>query len=247
MKHLTQRWPLASGRTSWLLAAAVAIGLLALVSVFDASLSRYGRGLPAPVVDVFAIITRFGDSEWILVPALVLWLITIVFAAIIPKPVPRRALWQMAGIWAFIGLGVAIPGLLTTLIKRVVGRARPELLDTVGPLQFQWNWIDWTYQSFPSGHTTTAFATCFVVSFLSPRWFPWMLILAVLIGLSRIVVGAHYPTDLIAGAIIGTLGAYLVRNVFAARRWVFEVRPDGTTVTRPLLAVRRLAEGRRRR
>lgn len=246
MNHLTQRWPVAAGHRSWLLATAVAIGLIAILAVFDASISRFGQGLPAPVVEVFAAITRLGESGWILIPSLLLWLVTTILAAVIPKPVPKRALWQMAGIWAFFFLGVGFPGLVTTLVKRVVGRARPEHLDAVGTLQFQWNWTDWSYQSFPSGHTTTAFALCFVVSFLSPRWFPGMLILAVLVGLSRIVVGAHYPTDLVAGAIVGTLGAYLVRNVFASRGWVFRLMPDGTYAMRPLFAVRRLVERRRR-
>jgi undecaprenyl-diphosphatase len=227
------------------MAAAIAVAVIGILAVFDASISRFGQGLPAPVVSAFATLTRLGESDWILIPSLVLWLLSALFAAIIPKPVPKRALWQMAGIWAFFFIGVGFPGLVTTLIKRVVGRARPEHLDAVGSLQFQWNWTDWSYQSFPSGHTTTAFALCFVVGFLSPRWFPWMLILAVFIGLSRIVVGAHYPTDLVAGAIIGTLGAYLVRNVFASRGWVFKTMADGTYVMRPLLAVRRLVERRK--
>ena len=70
-----------------------------------------------------------------------------------------------------------------------------------------------------------------------------MLGLAVLVALSRIVVGAHYPTDVLGGALVGTLGAYFVRNLFAWRRWVFASQPDGTVVMKPLTAVRELVEG----
>jgi membrane-associated phospholipid phosphatase len=122
----------------------------------------------------------------------------------------------------------------------------------VGAFDFRaLNVIDWAYQSFPSGHATTGFALCFTAGFLMPRSFPAMLGLAVLIGLSRVVLGVHYPTDVLAGALVGTLGAYVVRNVFASRRWVFEYAPDGTVLMRPLSAIRRYltrqrAAGRRR-
>lgn len=248
MRHLSQHWPLQAGWTRWLIAGLAVVALIAVLAVFDAPISRFGQGLPEPVVAFAAWITRFGQSDWILYPSLGLWVVSGLLAAAIPKPVPRRALWQMAGIWAFIFIGVGFPGLVTTLIKRIVGRARPEHLDAVGTLQFQWNWTDWSYQSFPSGHTTTAFALCFVVSFLRPRWYPAMLVFAVLIALSRVVLGAHYATDLVAGAVVGTLGAYLVRNVFAARRWVFTTLPDGSIATRPMAAVSRLmSESARKR
>jgi undecaprenyl-diphosphatase len=55
---------------------------------------------------------------------------------------------------------------------------------------------------------------------------------AVLIAVSRIVIGAHHPSDVLAGAIAGALGALLVRNWFAERRLGFAVGADG--VVRPM-------------
>ncbi len=246
MKHLSQRWPLRAGVTGWLVAAVACIALVAVIGVFDAQISRFGQGMPGPPIQLAAFVTQFGESSYVLVPVLVLWLVTTLFAAIIPKPVPKRALWQMAGIWAFVFIGVGLPGLFTTIVKRFIGRGRPDVLDTEGPYSFRpVAWLDWVHQGFPSGHTTTAFATCFVISFLAPRSYPVMLVIAVAVALSRVVLGAHFATDLVAGAVVGTLGAYLVRNIFASRRWLFENRPDGTVGRRPMLAVQRLVSGRR--
>jgi membrane-associated phospholipid phosphatase len=245
MRHLSEPWPLRAGRNGWLLAAGACILLLAALALVDAQISHLGQRLPQPVIDVFALITRLGESDYILIPSLVLWLASTGLAAAIPKATPKLALRQMAGVWAFVFIGVGLPSLFTTLIKRLVGRGRPELFDSVGAFDFRTlPWTDWTYQSFPSGHATTAFALCFVVGFLSPRWYPAMLVLAVLICVSRIVVGAHYPTDLVAGAVIGTLGAYLVRNFFASRGWVFQLLPDGTVAQRSMAGVHRLMKRR---
>ncbi|HHY50833.1 MAG TPA: phosphatase PAP2 family protein [Alphaproteobacteria bacterium] len=245
MGHLTQQWPLRAGRTGWLAAAVAAMLLLGAVSLLDAEVAHFAQALPEPVVTVFGWITRLGESDYILIPAAVVFFVCAGLALVLRRRIPKLALWQAAGIAAFVFAGIGLPGLITGIVKRIIGRSRPSLLDTVGPLDFRtWSWTDWTYQSFPSGHTTTAFAICFVVSFLVPRAYPFMLAFAVLVGLSRIVVGAHYPTDLIGGAIVGTLGAYLVRNVFAWRGWVFRFRADGSVAMRPAHALRRMLRRR---
>lgn len=241
MIPLTQPWPISARRTSWLVATGVCVALLAGLSLLDAQISQFAQALPEPVITVFSWITRLGESDYIVIPSLILLVVMAGLAMLAAKPLVRRALWQMTGIWAFILGGVGLPSLFTSIVKRMIGRSRPPLLDTVGPFDLRnMSWLDWTYQSFPSGHSTTAFALCFVVSFLFPRAFPWMLVLAVLIALSRIIVGAHYPTDVIGGAVVGTLGAYLVRHAFVSLGWVFRRRPDGSIERRPLSAVRRV-------
>ena len=82
--------------------------------------------------------------------------------------------------------------------------------------------------------------------FLAPRWFWLALAVAVLVAISRVIVGAHYPTDVLGGAIVGTIGAYVVRNVFASWRALFEYRPDGTVGLRSFAAVSRLVRRRDR-
>lgn len=245
MLDLGKPWPLDLDWKGWTAFATGFVLLLGLVYWIDVPLSLWAQSWPQPVQLFFEVVTDLGLSEWYLVPSLVFFLVSGSLALLIPRPVARRALWQMTGLSAFMFAGVGFPGLVTALVKRVIGRGRPELFEQYGPLSFQNFFNDWTYQSFPSGHATTAFAVCLTVSFLAPRWFPAMLLLAIVVGFSRVVVGAHYPTDALAGALVGTLGAYLVREVFAARGFVFRRLPDGRIEMRALSAVRRLLQRRR--
>jgi undecaprenyl-diphosphatase len=69
-------------------------------------------------------------------------------------------------------------------------------------------------KSFPSDHATVAFALALVVMLWSPRLGTWMLLLALLIALSRVVVGVHYPTDILAGMLIGSVTAWFIHRFF---------------------------------
>ena len=152
----------------------------------------------------------------------------------------RLALQELAALAGFIFLGVGLPGLVSTLLKRAIGRGRPETWTAETPLSFQsFNWSAYDYQSFPSGHSTTAFAFAAVVAFLWPRAFWPAMLFAAAIAVSRIVVGEHYPTDITAGALLGLLGAYAVRQLFVSRGWLFAATASGTE-RRPFAALRTL-------
>jgi undecaprenyl-diphosphatase len=247
MIDLSKPWPLGLSRTTWRRFALAFAILLAVVVWFDPWLSATARAWPHPVNDFFAAITDYGLSDWILIPSLFLMALCGGLALLMRRKwAPRLALIEMTQLYAFIFIGVGLPGLASNLIKRTIGRGRPELFDQVGSLNFQNIVNDWTYQSFPSGHTTTAFAFACVVGFLSRRWFLPLLLVAAVIGISRVAVGAHYPTDVLGGIIVGTLGAYAVRAFFAARGWLFAYRPDGSIALRPFAATRRLARSRKK-
>jgi undecaprenyl-diphosphatase len=64
--------------------------------------------------------------------------------------------------------------------------------------------------SFPSGHTADAFAFAVAVSLIYPKWYFILpgLIWATMVGYSRMSLGVHFPSDVIAGAIIGAACAY---------------------------------------
>jgi undecaprenyl-diphosphatase len=99
-------------------------------------------------------------------------------------------------------LSATILGDLTALgLRRAVGRPRPwRRYAEPPPLGHVPK-----DPSFPSGHTTIAFACAVVLSYFRPRLAPAFFLLAVAIGFSRVYVGVHYPLDVLGGAILGLL------------------------------------------
>src|SRR5262249_13574508 len=133
----------------------------------------------------------------------------------------------------FLFLAIALPSLFVTLIKRVIGRARPSVGEQIDPFLFkQWVWRP-EYASLPSGHATTAFAAATAIGALWPNMRVPMFIYACLIAASRVMLEAHYVSDVLAGAIAGIAGALLVRDRFATRRLVFSVSLDGKVDAMP--------------
>ena len=97
--------------------------------------------------------------------------------------------------FGFVLAATGAATLADQLVKHAVQRPRPHG-HLVGPVPFG--------TSFPSGHTTTSFALAIALTFRWPKLGPLVLPLAALIGLSRIVVGAHYPLDVAGGALLGS-------------------------------------------
>lgn len=101
-------------------------------------------------------------------------------------------------------LAGGVAGLLVQILKQVIGRARPELWH--GPFHHTWP----SATSFPSGHTVGAFALAGVIVFGS-RSVPLRIVamlLAIGVGLSRILAFRHWPSDVLASALIGMVFAW---------------------------------------
>lgn len=100
---------------------------------------------------------------------------------------------------------VAAAGLLDQVVKNILCRARPS---AVGAGRFFVNFpcfpTPYAEASFPSGHATTAFAAAVLLGLWYPRWAGVFVGLAVLVGLSRVLLGAHFPSDVLAGAVLGS-------------------------------------------
>ena len=247
MIDLSKSWPLGLGRQNWPFYAAGLVALMVVLSFFDHALSVYAVGQPPDVIQFFDGFTRWGESDWILLPTLALLVICAAAALIVRRRTFRLAMMELCQLFGFIFIGVGLPSLITGILKRVIGRSRPPLFHSVGSLGFHPFARDYLYEAFPSGHATTAFAAALVLGVLAPRWFAVALLGAIGIALSRVVTDAHYPTDIIVGAVMGTLGAYAVRSFFAGRRWSFERGADGTIRQRQLVALARLTRKRRQR
>ncbi|MCQ4311253.1 bifunctional DedA family/phosphatase PAP2 family protein [Pseudomonas stutzeri] len=183
------RWvtPLAAG-----LSAAILLGLFfgwPYLVEFDEGLMELVQGERSPIFDHFmVVVTRAGDFHTQLWAAVLLSLLLI-------------ALKQMrAAVFAILTLlGTA---LANGALKATFGRIRPEIL--LEPLH--------TF-SFPSGHSSAAFAFFLTLGVLAGRGQPprlrlaWVLLAglpATAIALSRVYLGVHWPTDVIAGAVLAS-------------------------------------------
>lgn len=67
--------------------------------------------------------------------------------------------------------------------------------------------------SFPSGHTSASFMMTAIISVLMPALSPVFLVWAIGVGSSRVILGVHFPTDILAGAVLGTSVAFLSLNI----------------------------------
>ncbi len=247
MVDLSTRWPLGLGTRNWWITVAAALVALGVALAFDREISLWAQGLNREIVSFLAELTRYGESDWILIPAGVLLIVTAAVAYFVRWKLMRTMLWQFTALYGIIFVGVGAPSIFTTIIKRFIGRSRPQLFDEYGTtLHFVPNFLDWTFQSFPSGHTTTAFALAAVLGFLAPRWFGAVMVFAAAVGFSRIAVGMHYPSDVVGGALVGLIGAYGVRLLFARRGWGFRIAPDGSIHQRQMSSLKRYLQLKRR-
>lgn len=217
-------WPSAAQLALFVVGGAVVV--LAVMVQIDGWSLAHVRRLPVSLVEAFNRLTDLGKGGVFLWP---LGLVLIALALIDTPAMPRWARLVLAA-WSvrlgFVFTAIALPSLFATIVKRLIGRARP-FVDGTDPFLFvPFGWrVD--YASLPSGHATTAFAALVAVGSVFPQARALMWIYAVLIALSRVVVTAHHPSDVVAAAFVGAGGAWLVRQWFAARGLGFAVTAEG--------------------
>jgi membrane-associated phospholipid phosphatase len=214
-------------RRTLMLAALGAIAVVTLMVALDAR--EIALMPPRGAAGLWPVrsLTDFGRSTY------VLWLLAaILFVVALISPrlhgMSRVMLVSFGTRIQFVFFAVLVPVLAGEAIKYVVGRGRPFVGGEANVFNFAHFAGTEAYASFPSGHAITSVALAFAISVLWPRLRGAMIIYAVLIVTSRLVLLAHHPSDVVAGALIGVVGAMMVRYWFAARHLAFTIRRDGT-------------------
>jgi membrane-associated phospholipid phosphatase len=218
----------AARQVLWLsagLAAAIIVLMYAIDAWEIAQMPKRGT----PSLWWVRILTDFGKDEYVLA-ALAGLLIAVAIVSPALRGIQRSLLLGLGTRLQFIFCAVAVSSLVTEVLKYSIGRGRPFVGGEANAFHFSHFAGNPAYYSFPSGHATTAFALAFAVSVVWPKARLAMAAYALIIAATRLVLLAHHPSDVVAGAMVGIIGAMFVRYWFAARRLGFAIQRDGSIV-----------------
>jgi lipid A 4'-phosphatase len=120
------------------------------------------------------------------------------------QPLARR-MRTFSVIPAFLFCSIAASGVVVDVLKFIFGRLRPKLLFSSGAYDFSWLGMRPDHWSFPSGHSATIVALMTALWCLWPQHLLFYVLVAIIVSLSRVAVGAHFLSDILAGALIAVL------------------------------------------
>jgi undecaprenyl-diphosphatase len=152
------------------------------IQAFDEVLLLSARGAPAALVPVFLAATVIGGGWGLL--------------ALVPFAVSRAT--RTATLWLLAA--IVTQSAVVALLKALFGRARPcDALAWCAPIAVG----SPGGHSFPSGHAAGAFAFAAFIAVRAPRFAALAFGFAVMVAWSRCVLGVHYPSDVLTGALVG--------------------------------------------
>ncbi len=199
-----------------LLSFSVIVVCIVSYEFFDQPVARFCSTIDHRITHIFEMITRLGISTPYLAAALAGF---IFFKFIKKNEIPANAA-------VFLFLSVALAGLANDLIKFLAGRSRPGLLLDKNIYGFQPFTNQYFYASFPSGHANTIGALCYGLYRVTGR-FRWVwLIIALAVMASRVILGAHFPSDVLFGAYLGLVVTELIAVAFEKKSKPITRQPE---------------------
>ena len=155
-----------------------------------------------PVLDeIMIMISRLGNKGFIWIAIGVLFLLLGC----------RNKIWRNRGFLVLFSLAANFLA-CNVVLKPLIDRTRPyyvldytPLIPPVGD------------PSFPSGHTSASFAAATAIYAINKKWGIAAYIFAAVMGFSRLYLGVHFPTDVLAGALVGTAAAMIMIRIFDAK------------------------------
>jgi undecaprenyl-diphosphatase len=118
---------------------------------------------------------------------------------------PRHAAWRRAALAAVLSAALALA--IGQAIADVVDRVRPFVADPHSVHLFSAHSVD---AGFPSDHATASFAIAVAILMRKRGWGVFALLAAAILSVGRVAVGLHYPSDVLAGAALGTSAALVL-------------------------------------
>ena len=162
--------------------------------------------LPGDALALLDFVGSFGHGNICLLAILLIWNL---------DRSGRRGIQLVLG-------STVLAGAVASILKVTVHRARP-FIPPISPddLSLASNRgttiFDNGMQSFPSGHTATAFALATALSVMYPQGKRFFFFLAIMVGLQRVATQSHFPSDVVVGAMIGILSTHAIGTFIQSR------------------------------
>ena len=186
---------------------------------FDRELALFFRYIPDELRTFAEVLTEMGDSKYSLV---VTFLMFLYFRFKQQRVYAARAI--------FVWLSVAISGILVNIIKIIFARPRPKVLFSDNLYGFEYFKFGQSW-SFPSGHSATALSLGLSLVFLFPKYKKEFLLVAIMISFSRVVLCAHFLSDVLIGGLFGALTVVVLERYFSNNK-CFNIYFDGCELNR---------------
>ena len=213
---LRELWLALPTRMRGIAVLTVGCALAAAISFafYDRPIAIYFHGIDSRTHGIFVFITQFGLGKGYLIISGLAFIgcgiaslrIRDSRIASICRLYARRA--------AFLFLAVMISGIVVDLLKVIFGRARPKLLFRDNLYGFTWWGSGADLWSFPSGHSATVIGLAVALTLIWRRAWPLYWALALLICASRLIIDAHYLSDVIVGGCIGVVTVWLIQAAY---------------------------------
>ncbi len=161
--------------------------------------------------EFFIKITELGDSAWYFGICIVC--IFIFFINKRTKLINTNSQDKIFNFFISAFVYLLVVGIITQVIKHIIGRPRPNYTNFNDVFNFNFLSFDSTLHSFPSGHSSTVFIVCLIIGVVLPKLKYFFYFLATIVALSRVVVGAHFFTDVVAGFLLALIIFKILNNI----------------------------------
>ncbi len=204
--------------------------------LLDVPLGANEKNIAAPIRFFGKMLTDFGESGWIIILSAFLFIEGWAGSRLLQSPRCRCQAAQISRVGGYLLISIALSGLLANLVKRIIGRARPVHFHDWGAFGFSPFNGHASFESFPSGHATTIGAFFAALAFLFPRYRFVFAACALWLASTRVMIGAHYPSDVIAGLALGGWFSFMLAIVYSRYGLIFRIGDGGWPMPRlPIL------------
>jgi membrane-associated phospholipid phosphatase len=207
-------------RTALILLALALVGA-ATALPFDREVSQFFRTVDPRLIATARALTDIGKSDYSIWGCLIGMAVLLLQRRALKETMDRAVNRWLFGALGFVLASVSLSGIATNILKDIIGRARPVLLEREGFYGLKPFTFEAIYNSFPSGHATTFLALAVSLGFLMPRLLKPLVVICAALATTRIIINAHFVSDVFGGAFMGGGVTILVALYFRRRGWVF--------------------------